>query len=156
EAIQRRTDGVPLHVEELIGLLAATRAGLDGSTGGARPLGGDGGLGVDEIDRAGVPDTLDDAVLGRLALRSARARRGATVGAVIGRSFELDLLARVLDEDTERLSRPLDELAEHFFLASSRTSGRYSFRHGLMCDAIYDDIPLPQRRRLHARVAEAA
>jgi len=35
-------------------------------------------------------------------------------------------------------------------------TGRYGFRHALICDAIYERIPDPERRRLHARVAESA
>ena len=33
---------------------------------------------------------------------------------------------------------------------------RHDFRHALIRDALYDQVPLPRRRELHARVAEAA
>jgi len=139
ETVHRRTDGIPLHVEELLGMLRA--GGL---------------LQPDTLPEADVPDTLDAAILGRLDRRSAAARRVAEVGAVIGRSFELDLLASTLSVDADQLSRPLAELADHFVLAESAASGRFGFRHGLICDAIYSRIPAARRRRLHARVAEMA
>ena len=139
QTIHDRTDGIPLHVEELIGLLAT----------GEVSLGDDGRAPT-------VPDTLEAAILARVARRTARARLLARVGAVIGRSFEFDLLARVVDADSERLSRPLEELSSHFLLSPSVASGRYGFRHALICDAIYGQIPEPERRRLHARIAQVA
>lgn len=142
-AVHARTDGIPLHVEELIGLASA--AGADEANSPPSPIGG-----------TDVPDTLEAAILGRVERRSGRAQRVARIGAVIGRSFEFDLLASVLGEDSERLARPLEELATHFFLAESPASGRYGFRHALICDAIYGQIPSPERRRLHGRIADVA
>jgi DNA-binding CsgD family transcriptional regulator len=139
DAVHGRTDGIPLHVEELLGMLAAA-----------------GELNPGRLPEADVPDTLEDAIIGRVSRRSSRARRVAEVGAVIGRSFELDLLAATMDVPAEDLARPLLELADHFFLAESPTSGRYGFRHALICDAIYGRIPSIQRRRLHGIVADRA
>ena len=140
-AIHDRTDGIPLHVEELIGLLGAS---------------GTANLAATSQD---VPDTLEAAILGRFGLRSPEAQSVARIGSVIGRSFEYDLLAGVVgvpsDED-DRLDAPLAELADHFLLAAAPASGRYGFRHALICDAIYARIPDAERRRLHARVAEIA
>jgi DNA-binding CsgD family transcriptional regulator len=73
-------------------------------------------------------------------------------------------VVRVSDEDIDRdglgasgeLDAPLAELADHFLLAAAPASGRYGFRHALICDAIYGRIPDAERRRLHARVAEVA
>lgn len=144
QMIQQRTDGIPLHVEELLGMLTADGTTLDGAIPDYATAGGD------------VPDTLDSVIVDRLALRTPAARRLAAVGAVIGRSFELDLLAAALDTDAERLARPLAELANHFVLSASATSGRYGFRHALICDAIYGQIPITERRRLHGQVAEKA
>jgi len=144
DVVHRRTDGIPLHVEELLGMLAAG-GGL--VAGELERLAGDG---------AEVPDTLEDAILGRVERRSARARRVAEVGAVIGRSFELDLLAATMGTPVDDLAKPLGELADHFLLAASPASGRYGFRHALICDAIYARIPPAQRRRLHGLIAEQA
>jgi DNA-binding CsgD family transcriptional regulator len=140
-AIHARTDGIPLHVEELIGLLGAS---------------GTANLSATAQD---VPDTLEAAILGRFGLRSAEAQSVARIGSVIGRSFEYDLLAGVVGvtpDDGETLDAPLAELADHFLLAAAPASGRYGFRHALICDAIYARIPDAERRRLHARVAAIA
>ena len=81
---------------------------------------------------------------------------GGAAGAVIGRAFDLDLLSAVLDTPLDRLSTPLEELADQFVLLPARSPWRYGFRHALICDAIYDHIPLAERRRLHGRTADAA
>jgi len=141
--VHDRTDGIPLHVEEMVGLLGAS-GDLDALLDPAGP------------EPAAVPDTLDAAILGRVAHRSTAAQTVARAGAVIGRSFELDLLASVLDDDRGGLAGPLDELASHFLLAPSPVSGRFGFRHALICDAIYAGIPDHERRALHDRVAAVA
>ena len=138
-AIHARTDGIPLHVEELLAILASTDA--------------DGAVAVRD---ATVPETVEDTIIARFENRSAGARTLARAGAVIGRAFDLDLLAAVVGIPEAQLSDPLVELADHFVLLPTSATGRYGFRHGLICDAIYDRIPDPERRRLHARVAESA
>jgi DNA-binding CsgD family transcriptional regulator/tetratricopeptide (TPR) repeat protein len=138
-AVHARTDGIPLHVEELLAVLAAAGAENAGA-----------------VRQAGVPETVEDAIITRLEPRSDTAKALARAGAVIGRAFDIDLLAAVADVVPDRLSDPLAELADHFVLLPTAAPGRYGFRHGLICDAIYERIPQPERRRLHARTAEAA
>jgi DNA-binding CsgD family transcriptional regulator len=139
EAVHARTDGIPLHVEELLALL-----------GGGVPAG------PEAVLRADVPDTVEDAIQARLRQRSAPARRIAEVGAVIGRSFDLEMLSAVSGDPLEDLSAPLAELADHFILLPGPVPGRYGFRHALIGDAIYAGVPEPDRRRLHGRTADAA
>lgn len=139
EAIHLRTDGIPLHVEELLAVLA--ESGLED---------------VDHVRGADVPGTVEDAITTRIDACSSAARQVARAGAVIGRAFDLELLSAVMDLPPEQLSEPLEELAEQFVLLPARTPGRYGFRHALICDAIYERIPVPERRRLHGRSADAA
>ncbi|HET9344783.1 MAG TPA: AAA family ATPase [Candidatus Limnocylindrales bacterium] len=139
EAVHARTDGIPLHIEELLGVLAESGAG-----------------GAGAVREADVPDTVEDAILTRMEPCSVPAKEVAAAGAVIGRAFDLDLLSAVLDAPLDRLSAPLEELADHFVLLPAQSPWRYGFRHALICDAIYDHIPLADRRRLHGRTADAA
>ena len=139
QAIHARTDGIPLHVEELLALFANAPE-----------------LVADDVRHADVPETVEDAILARLDRRSEAAAAVARAGAVIGRSFDLDLLVEVTGQAPDALAAPLAELADHFILLPAHAPGRYGFRHGLICDAIYAAIPEPERRRLHSRTAEAA
>ncbi len=138
-AVHDRTDGIPLHIEELLAVLA--ESGLDGAG---------------SVRQADVPGTVEEAIVARIEPRSAAAKELARAGAVIGRAFDVDLLSAVVDVPVERLSEPLAELADHFVLLPTAAPMRYGFRHALICDAIYERIPEPERRRLHARTADAA
>lgn len=143
DAIQHRSDGIPLHVEELLALMAAT--------GGRAWDPGADGTRWDE-----VPASVEDVIVARIEARSPQAVAVARAGAVIGRSFDLDLLAAVLDRPLDELAEPIAELGDHFILLPTRTPGRYGFRHALICDSIYLRLAEPERRRLHGRIADAA
>jgi DNA-binding CsgD family transcriptional regulator/tetratricopeptide (TPR) repeat protein len=146
ERVHERTNGIPLHIEELLGALrgAPTSADLVGV-----PLSPE-----DAVSSAAVPDTIEGAVLERLRQRSAEAQGLARAGAVIGRCFVVDVAAGILGTDPARLSAPLEELTDHFFLVPAGPPGLYDFRHNLIRDAIYGRIADVDRRRMHARVAE--
>jgi DNA-binding CsgD family transcriptional regulator len=136
-AVFERTDGIPLHIEELLGALGAeTRA--DGTA----------------IRQATVPATIEDAVIARIAQRSPEAQAAARAGAVIGRCFVPEVLAGIMDVPPEALDAPLQELVDSFVLDPPGLRGLYDFRHQLLRDALYSTIPSWERRRFHARAAE--
>jgi DNA-binding CsgD family transcriptional regulator len=136
-AVFERTDGIPLHIEELLGALGAeTRA--NGTA----------------IRQATVPATIEDAVIARIAQRSPEAQAAARAGAVIGRCFVPEVLAGILDVPPEALEAPLQELVDSFVLDPPGSRGLYDFRHQLLRDALYSTIPSWERRRFHARAGE--
>ena len=136
-AVYERTDGIPLHIEELLGALSA-EARVDGTA----------------IREAGVPDTIEDAVLVRLARLSPEAQATARAGAVIGRCFVPDVLAGIMDVQPGALEAPLQELVDEFVLDPPGLRGLYDFRHQLLRDALYRTIPASDRRKFHARAGE--
>jgi DNA-binding CsgD family transcriptional regulator len=136
-AVYERTDGVPLHIEELLGALsAAARAN---------------GLAIRE---APVPDTIEDAVLARLSHRTPEAQAVARVGAIIGRCFTHEVLAGIMDVPPASVDAALQELVDNFVLEPPGVRNVYDFRHQLLRDAIYRSVPVADRRRFHARAAE--
>jgi DNA-binding CsgD family transcriptional regulator len=139
DAVYKRTDGVPLHIEELLGALDES----------ARTSGR-------AIRNAQVPDTIEDAIIARLARLSDDAQAVALAGAVMGRCFSPEVLAGVMDRPMADLEAPLDELVASSFLYpfQSIDEGYYDFRHQLLRDALYDTVPAAQLRRLHARAGE--
>jgi len=137
DAVYDRTDGIPLHIEELLGALSA-----DARANGFA------------IREATVPDTIEDAVLSRLRHRSPEAQRVAQAGAIIGRCFVPEVLAGIMDVRPETLDEPIQELIDHFVLEPPGARGLYDFRHQLLRDAIYRSVPVGDRRRYHARAAE--
>jgi DNA-binding CsgD family transcriptional regulator len=140
QAVYDRADGLPLHIEEL---LAAARAG-------------DGPVDAAAVRAADVPDTIEDAIRARAARRSSDAQAVARAGAVIGRCFDPDVLARVMDRPVEELESPLQELVDHGFLFEFGMvdTGYFDFRHQLLRDALYRATPDRERRRYHARAGE--
>jgi DNA-binding CsgD family transcriptional regulator/tetratricopeptide (TPR) repeat protein len=128
--IFQRSDGIPLHVEEL---LAAS--------------------GPDSVD---IPDTLAEAVLDRARDLSPSAQSVAAAAAVIGRSFDVHLLTAVADESEETIDACLRELQDRFFVQPQADGSVYDFRHALIRDALYADLTPLRRKDLHARVAAAA
>ena len=138
-AVYERTDGIPLHVEELLAALD-DKSRLDGRA----------------IRDAHVPDTIEDAVLARVARLSPEAREIARAGAVIGRCFTPEVLAGCANRPIADLDEPLSELVEQAFLFpfDFLDRGFYDFRHALLRDAVYGTIPPSELRRLHARAGE--
>ncbi|HYL41447.1 MAG TPA: LuxR C-terminal-related transcriptional regulator, partial [Candidatus Binatus sp.] len=139
EAVYARTNGIPLHIEELLAAVEpAARA--DGR----------------RILEAHVPDTIGDAVLARMSRLSEDARTVIRAGAVIGRCFSPDVLAGVVDRPLVDLEGSLQELVDAAFLHPFQyiDAGYFDFRHQLLRDAIYDSLPPSTLRRYHAQAAE--
>ncbi len=139
EAVHERTNGIPLHIEELLAALD-DEARTDGA----------------KIRDAHVPDTIGDAVLARLTRLSVDARLVARAGAVVGRCFTPDALAGILDRPLAELEPMLEELVDAAILRPFDyiDVGYYDFRHQLLRDAIYSSVSPSQRRRFHAQAAE--
>ncbi len=136
-SVHDRTDGIPLHVEELLGALD-DEARTDGRA----------------IREAGVPATIEDAVLARFERLSPEGKAVAQAGAVIGRCFVPEVLAGIMDLPTAALEAPLRELVDHAFLEPPGARGLFDYRHQLLRDALYRSIPQAALRRLHARAGE--
>jgi DNA-binding CsgD family transcriptional regulator len=140
-AIHERTDGIPLHVEEF--LAAIDEDTLTPHSGAA-------------VQAATVPDTLSDAVLSRARHLTAPTRDVASAAAVIGRSFDFDLLTTVTDTGPDDVASALRELQDAYFVLPGADAVTFDFRHALIRDTLYADTGLPLRRRVHERVARAA
>jgi len=136
-AVHERTDGIPLHIEELLGALP-DEAKSDG-------------LAIRDAD---VPDTIEDAIRARIAQLSPDALEVAQAGAVIGRCFVPHVLATIMDRPLAALDGPIEELVDRSYLYDSGDVGWIDFRHQLLRDVLYRSVPATELRRLHARAAE--
>ena len=143
-AIARRTDGVPLFVEEV------ARSLLD-----LEALPEFGEAAVDAPDQA-IPASLHESLMARLD-KSGVAKEIAQIAAVIGRSARRDVLADAAALPAIALDPPLAMLSEAGVLFRDFSEGaeRYTFSHALLRDAAYDSLLRDDRRALHLRVAQA-
>ncbi|MBV7427858.1 MULTISPECIES: AAA family ATPase [unclassified Acidovorax] len=128
-SIVGRADGVPLYAEEL------ARAALAGGAGHSE-----------------VPATLWDALAARLD-GMGPAKRIAQYAACIGRDFGEDLL-RAIAGPQDDVGGGL-EVLQHAGVVRRRLGGPLYFRHALIRQAAYESLAQAERRRLHARLAEA-
>jgi DNA-binding CsgD family transcriptional regulator/tetratricopeptide (TPR) repeat protein len=140
-AVHQRSDGIPLHVEELLAAIDD-----DALTPAAGAL----------VQSVAVPGTLGDAVLSRARQLATRTREVASAAAVIGRSFDFDLLTEITGSDPDEVADALRELQDAYLVIPGNDAVSFDFRHALIRDALYADTDLPVRRRLHERVARAA
>lgn len=140
--IADQTDGLPLFIEDLTRDLIEM-SGAQEASGAAAPRAA-----------SAIPATLTDALMARLdRLESAKAV--AQIGAVIGREFSHELLARVAEMPEDALREALYRLIESGMLLSRRSQAgpSYAFKHALARDAAYASLLKKARVAWHARVA---
>lgn len=141
--VRRRSDGVPLFVEEL------TKAILE-----AYP-----DLPIDEpVTALEIPNTLHASLTARLDTLGP-AKQLAQIGSVIGREVPYDVLSRLSGLSGLSERRLQQQLAEVVHKGVFHQSGRpprssYVFSHALIRDAAYGSMIRATRRRYHAGVAE--
>lgn len=144
-AMHHRTDGHPLFLTEMAHLLDDNRSGGAPGNGGA----------FVELQR--VPAGVRDVIGSRLNRLSPPCNHALGNAAVIGRRFAFELLQSLLDELSEdECLAALDE-ARHASLIEelpeSAAPNTHQFTHGLIRDALYEEMPAPRRARLHQRIA---
>jgi DNA-binding SARP family transcriptional activator len=105
----------------------------------------------------GVPAGLRGVLRHRLGQLPDDTRAAVSAAAVLGREVELTRLSHLVEEREERVVSALDHALTSGFLieAGQSWAGGYAFPHELMRDAVYAEIPVPRRQRLHQRAVGA-
>ena len=101
-----------------------------------------------------VPEGVRDVVGRRLGRLSAPANQALSVAAVLGRDFDVELLAALHDAPEDSLLDALDE-AVRAGLVQETGADRYRFAHVLVRTTLFEELSATRRRRLHRRVGEA-
>jgi DNA-binding SARP family transcriptional activator len=143
-AIHARTEGNPFFVSEMTRLLVSENR-LDQATidGGGPP-------------QLGVPDSVRDVVRRRIDRLPDQAVTLLTMAAVVGREFDLDVVALISGLDSEAVANAMEAPVLTGLIAeSAERPGRYWFTHALIRETAYAGLTGPRRNRLHARTAEA-
>jgi class 3 adenylate cyclase/predicted ATPase len=146
QEVVRKTDGVPLFVEEL------TKTVLES------------GLLEEQEDRytlhgplppLAIPATLHDALLARLD-RLAAAKVVAQLGATVGHTFAYDVVQAVAPLDAVTLQGALAQLVEAEIVAQRGLppQAAYTFKHALIQDAAYQSLLKSTRQQYHQRIAQ--
>ena len=147
EAILDKAQGNPLFLEEIVRHLADAGAIYrEGNIWRARAV----------ETTLTVPAGLQSVVLSRVDRLGATQRMVLRAASVFGRIFRPAVLAHLLPKDVN-LSGVMAALTVQDFVYPERTrpEPEYSFRHVLVRDAIYQDLPRAQCMEFHRQAAQA-
>jgi hypothetical protein len=145
QEVVRKTDGVPLFVEELT--KTVLESGLLHEQADHYELPG-------PLPPLAIPATLHDALMARLD-RLATVKAVAQLGATIGRTFTYELLQAVAPLDAATLQGALVQLVEAELIAQRGLppQATYTFKHVLIQDAAYQSLLQSTRQQYHHRIA---
>jgi DNA-binding SARP family transcriptional activator len=147
-ALHENTGGNPFFVEETVRHLE-----------GAGVLRGDEWRwsARDSLEQAGVSAGVKEIVARRVATLGDTCRRLLDVGAVIGRTFELELLERVTGTPAGRIADVLEEAVGARVLTEETmgADGLYAFSHALVRETLYERLTRARRVRLHRAIVDA-
>ena len=143
--LQERSEGNPFVVEEMLrdavdrGDIFRTMTGWDRKS----------------LTEMRIPRTVRAAILHRLE----RLRREEVdvlfAASVVGRAADVKTLIAVTGMDESAVYSSLETCVAYQLLEEDdRTPGKFRFRHALTREAVYEDLIMPKRQQLHARVAE--
>ena len=134
--VHQRTSGNPFFITELVRLMESERRW---DTAGSA------------VD---VPVAVSDVIRRRVRRLPEDVQTVLGVAAVIGRRFELDVLALACGLDAERTLEVLEAALVTRVIVEERP-GRYRFAHALVTETLHHDLAPSRRARLHGRVAAA-
>jgi tetratricopeptide (TPR) repeat protein len=142
----RKTDGVPLFVEELTKTVLASGLLQEQEDRYALP---------GPLPPLAIPATLHDALLARLD-RLAAAKGVAQLGATIGRTLAYDMVQAVAPLEAAPLQAALAQLVEAEVVAQRGLppQATYTFKHALIQDAAYQSLLKSTRQQYHQQIAQ--
>jgi ABC-type transport system substrate-binding protein/class 3 adenylate cyclase len=146
ELLAERSGGNPFFLEEALRDLV--------ERGALRRVDGTWELAVGE-DELAVPAVVQGALQARLDRLNPATREVLSLAAVIGRTFGLPLLEKLVDRG--QLRHALTELQRLDLIVEKRRrpTPEYRFRHGLVQEVAYASLVESKRKKLHKRVGEA-
>jgi class 3 adenylate cyclase/predicted ATPase len=146
QEVVKRTDGVPLFVEEMTKMLLET--GFLKRVNGSYELTG-------PLPPRAIPTTVQDSLMARLD-RLGSEKTVAQIGATLGREFRYDVLQAVSQIDEKALQRDLARLIDADLLTRNGSPpwATYVFKHALIQDAAYELLLKSTRKQYHQLIAQ--
>ncbi len=144
QTIVQRTGGNPFFIKQIVSLdVEAARTSDDPE----RQL---------DVTLATMPREVRRVVGRRLGRLSEDARTVLAAGAVLGRSFDVATVLRMVPLAREALLQALQEAGDSRAIQPVEgTEHRYAFLHDLLREVVYDELDETARMRLHRAAAEA-
>src|SRR5260370_8966601 len=104
------------------------------------------------LDHA-LPPSIVGALRQRFARLSAQNIDHLRVAAIIGRTFELSLLAAVQEQEVEAIEASLLEAVRARLIQTDQT-GTFTFAHDNIRECLYAEVSTSRRRRLHGLIGD--
>ena len=146
--IEAKAEGHPLFIEELVYSLRDQGYVdvVDGKVVTAVP--------GERLETLDLPDTVHGLTSSRLSRLSAIEQTTVKVASVLGVSFDAELLAAIhpLSLDESLIAEQLDDLVRRDLITP--TDNGFTFRHAVVQESAYEQLPLAMRRQLHEEVAK--
>ena len=144
EQVYRRTEGIPLFVEQQVDLLKETgvvvqRRGI--------------WMATPEVDGLSLPATVREAIETRVSGLDPSDREVLSHAAVQGVAFSTEALSGTLRWPKVKLLRQLSALERRHGIVVRSEDG-YGFAHGLVQEALLEGLDEEVRRDLHLKVGE--
>jgi class 3 adenylate cyclase len=147
-AIYRETDGNPFFVSEVLRNLSESGAIYRDATGRW--------VSEDSLEKMALPDSVREVIGARVVRLGQNTQRILSLAAVIGRDFDLDLLALAAGTSEDELLDELDQAAAVALVREQPDApGRYCFAHALIQRTLYEDMGPTRQTRAHRLVGEA-
>jgi tetratricopeptide (TPR) repeat protein len=144
-ALCSQTDGNPFFMEESLRSLVESHSMEFGDEATEEALAS-----------MGVPDGVADVILRRLGRVAPVTRDALTAAALIGREFDINIVRDLLGMPAEPVISAMEEaMVAGLVIEVPDAVDRFSFRHALVRDAIYDRLSASRRCRSHLRVGRA-
>ncbi|HUY22853.1 MAG TPA: BTAD domain-containing putative transcriptional regulator [Acidimicrobiales bacterium] len=141
--LQRHTGGNPFFLQEVVRDLNEAGRSLEAWT-------------VANADELLLPDRLRDVVHWRLRQLSGVCMRVLSAASAMGEEFDIATVGQAIDCDEATLLAALDEARQAGVVSeSSRDFDTHRFAHAVVRQALYDELGLSRRARLHRQLGAA-
>ena len=148
-AVHRETDGNPFFVSEVLRHLAETGAIYQDTATGRWVT-------AAQLDATALPASVRTVIGARVGRLGAEAERVLSLAAVIGRDFDLDVLARATSLPDDDVLDVLDAaMAAALVRELTDAPGHYAFAHALIQHTLYEDLGRTRQARAHRQVGMA-
>jgi tetratricopeptide (TPR) repeat protein len=126
------------------------------SRGAAAPPSNRGAMAPPASNREAIPERLHESLMARLD-RLGSAKLLAQRAAVLGRTFNDDILLAIADTDAASMRQDLERLLASGLVVhdSAASAATHNFKHALIRDVAYASLLRPARQEYHRRAAAA-